>query len=52
MLPEKETRREIKEGVISFFSILCLLILLVLLVLKISILISLAKDRIISLIIK
>jgi predicted nucleic acid-binding Zn ribbon protein len=35
MLPEKETRREIKEGVISFFSVLCLLILLVLLVLKI-----------------
>jgi hypothetical protein len=35
MIPEKETRREIKEGVISFFSVLCLLILLVLLVLKI-----------------
>jgi predicted nucleic acid-binding Zn ribbon protein len=35
MMPEKETRREIKEGVISFFSVLCLLILLVLLVLKI-----------------
>jgi hypothetical protein len=35
MLPEKETRKEIKEGVISFFSVLCLLILLVLLVLKI-----------------
>jgi hypothetical protein len=35
MLPEKETRREIKEGVISFFSVLCLLILLILLLLKI-----------------
>jgi hypothetical protein len=35
MIPEKETRREIKEGVISFFSVLCLLILLLLLVLKI-----------------
>jgi predicted nucleic acid-binding Zn ribbon protein len=35
MIPEKETRREIKEGVISFFSVVCLLILLVLLVLKI-----------------
>jgi uncharacterized membrane protein len=35
MLPEKETRREIKEGVISFFSVLCLLILAILLVLKI-----------------
>jgi hypothetical protein len=35
MLPEKETRREIKEGVISFFSVLCLLILLILLLVKI-----------------
>jgi uncharacterized membrane protein len=35
MLPDNETRREIKEGVISFFSVLCLLILAILLVLKI-----------------
>jgi hypothetical protein len=35
MLPDNETRKEIKEGVISFFSVLCLLILLILLLVKI-----------------
>lgn len=34
MIPDNETRKEIKEGVISFFSVLCLLILLFLLVVK------------------
>jgi hypothetical protein len=35
MIPDNETRKEIKEGVISFFSVLCLLILVILLLLKI-----------------
>ena len=34
MLPDNETRKEIKEGVISFFSVLCVMILLILLVIK------------------
>jgi hypothetical protein len=35
MIPDNETRKEIKEGVISFFSVLCLLILVILLLVKI-----------------
>jgi hypothetical protein len=34
MMPDNETRKEIKEGVISFFSVLCVMILIILLVVK------------------
>jgi hypothetical protein len=34
MLPDNETRKEIKEGAISLFSILCLAILALILIFK------------------